>query len=76
MGSMLRGDQSLPLCERGHQNEVIDLSTAAAVDVQPVGNGDDEERSLLPNVKLNDLCLGERLGARRDGGEDFQVQLV
>lgn len=53
---------------------VAAASTTAAVDVDAINFVQDEDRFLFRGVRLNDLLVGERLGARRDGGEGFQVQ--
>lgn len=53
----------------GREKDVIDLSTPTAVEV-----AEDKSRTRCQGVKLRDLRLGERLGARRDGGDGFQVK--
>lgn len=39
-------------------------------------SSDHEDAALFRGVRLRDLHVGDRLGARRDGGEGFQVGTV
>lgn len=62
--------------------EVIDLSsdhmedtptTTTTTDTTAFCNGN-EDTELFRGVRLRDLVVGDRLGARRDGGDGFQVR--
>lgn len=61
--------------------EVIDLASNKADDNDPAQTLNHELESsrfasLFGGVGLTDLELGDRLGARRDGGQEFQVRSV
>lgn len=58
------------------RNQVIDLSSTVDAPDDVRADSSDNHRSLFSGVKLKDLRVGDRLGARRDGGEGFQVRWV
>lgn len=55
--------------------EVIDLCEETAEEALTTASASTPgtDKSLFASVSLQDLDIGDRLGARRDGGEGFQV---
>lgn len=65
----------IDLSEDSHPAAASDACTAATTE-STCSRTDHEDAGLFRGVRLRDLEFGDRLGARRDGGDGFQVGTV